>query len=33
MKNPCIVKQLLTMQGFFIFGPPILLCAARGGRY
>ena len=24
MRKPCIVKQLLTMQGFSIFGPPFL---------
>ena len=24
MRKPCIVKQLLTMQGFSIFWPPVL---------
>ena len=30
MRKPCIVKPLLTMQGFSIFGPPFF--AFRGLR-
>ena len=36
MRKPCIVKQLLTMQGFSIFGPapgpPFLEFRPRGSR-
>ena len=33
MRKPCIVKQLLTMQGFSIFGPPFLEFTARWFAY
>ena len=32
MRKPCIVKQLLTMQGFFIFWPPFLIFRPGGLR-
>ena len=32
MRKPCIVKQLLTMQGFSIFGPPFLIFRPGGLR-
>ncbi len=32
MRKPCIVKQLLTMQGFSIFGPPVLNFRPGGSR-
>ncbi len=32
MRKPCIVKQLLTMQGFSIFWPPFLIFRPGGLR-